>query len=94
MRRAAILVAVALLADGTAAFEATSKNWEEPIFFNAHGDWCEGCEAYTKNMTCEKFRYNGRDEQNTARAMYVNYTQERVDLSVPISSADFSNYHI
>lgn len=56
MRRAAILVAVALLADGTAAFEATSKNWEEPTFFNAHGDWCEGCEAYTKNMTCEKFR--------------------------------------
>lgn len=38
--------------------------------------------------------YNGRDEQNTARAMYVNCTQERVDLSVPISSADFSNYHI
>jgi len=31
MRRAAILVAVALLADGTAAFEATSKNWEEKV---------------------------------------------------------------
>jgi len=30
MRRAAILVA-ALLADGAAAFEATSKNWEEKV---------------------------------------------------------------